>query len=64
MKPKELQKKLTLNKQTVATLDKPHLNAIKGGYTGKVTCLPTKYVGCPTWICPPTQQNSRCICPD
>jgi natural product precursor len=56
MKAKKINKKLTLNKQTVADLKKEELKAINGGAPTNVVCggtflticcpEPVSYVGC------------------
>lgn len=39
MKEKKIERKLTLNKNTVADLDMEELNAVKGGYTKLADCV-------------------------
>jgi natural product precursor len=56
MKPKKLNKKLALNKKTVANLDDKEMTVIQGGGFTDDTCGScyehTFCWGCPTLICP------------
>lgn len=67
MKSKQFNKKLRLNKKTIADLGSDGMNKIHGGYdyTALTHCNPVTYcVGCPTL--PPKKSCdvvSVCICP-
>ena len=59
MKPKSFNKRLQLNKQTVAKLEDHHLNRVKAG---ACTCRNT---GCATWVwqeCDPSITLKITIC--
>lgn len=77
MKAKKLKKKLSLNKETIATLSGDHQEKVVGGgptfITQRVTCCDTDegITICQTYTCtvnfseccPATKQISICICP-
>lgn len=55
MKTKKFKTKMSLNKATVANLEKPEMNEAKGGYE-------SKFWPCPTWA--PDSCNSLCYSVD
>jgi len=67
MKKKSFQKRLTLNKKTVANLNAGQLGQLKGGNTGDTNC---RTCDCPTaqYNCTTQDPNQICVntcdCPD
>jgi hypothetical protein len=57
MKTKKIDKKLLLNKKTVANLTMKAMNPVKGGFTGHELC--TRHpIFCDTALCP--AQTAEC----
>jgi natural product precursor len=69
MKKIRLEKKLSLNKETISKLNEDQLNNVKGGWAWSWFCktdnCPTKTeYGCATWSHQDvTCDWSRCVCP-
>jgi hypothetical protein len=64
MKSKKLNKRLALNKKTIAHLEEDVLNGAKGGVTNDTceSCNDYTYCwGCPTLICPDIRPSAGCV---
>jgi natural product precursor len=48
MKAKQLEKKLVLNKETIADLNKEEMNFVYGGFSEESICLCTRASDCET----------------
>jgi natural product precursor len=59
MKAKKIENKLTLNKETIADLNKEEMNSVYGGFSEESVCLCTRASDCET-IPRPNCTNHGC----
>jgi hypothetical protein len=61
MKIKRIDKKLVLNKKTIANLDLKRMKSVNGGFTGIALCSQHPIL-CDTAQCPAETKGNTCDC--